>query len=133
MDLDLRTLRIWSRYTQARAAALAGVSERTWRRWERDGCRLAERWMRWEAGYVPGWPRGWRVRRDGIEIPGLGLAQLNEIEARGYVWELVHDQHRAEARRIYDAVLTASGTGRCASSAAASFGDSSVSFAFFGP
>lgn len=131
--MDLRTLRIWSQFTQARAAELAGVSVRTWRRWEREGCQLAERWMRWEAGHVPGWPRGWRVRRDGIEIPGLGLAALNEIEARGYVWELVHDQHRAEARRIYDAVLTASETGRSASSAAGSCGGSFVSYASFGP
>lgn len=100
MDDHLPTLRLLAGYSNdAEAARAYGVTRRTWRRWRQNGApRLVMRLLRYEAGMVPGWPPGWRVRREGVEIPGLGLQTLPMIEARGWVWSLVRDGATVPAR-----------------------------------
>jgi hypothetical protein len=82
-----------------------GRSVRQMRRW-RSGETPAPVWawrlLRYEAGVIPGWPRGWRAAREGVVIPGLGLAGLAEIEARGWVWQLVRDDLRPHAMELYE-------------------------------
>jgi hypothetical protein len=61
---------------------------------------------------VPGWPPGWRARRDGVHIPGVGVAGIAEIEARAWVWQLVRDADRDHAVAIYDRALRRNGEAR---------------------
>ena len=101
-DLDnLRVLRLLSRYGQKRAAELAGVSVRTWRRWENgEAPTLVIRWMRYECGIVPGWPEGWRVTREGVEIPGIyRTINFGMIEGGGWAFGVLRKQNEQEAER----------------------------------
>jgi len=104
---DLWTLRHLAHLSQPRAAALAGVSVRTWRRWERGEVTpppVVARWLRLQSGHLPGWPSNLRWRCDGIHVdnhtadgflarPPLieGLPWLLEVVRRDYPAHLPAD------------------------------------------
>lgn len=100
--MDLRSLRFLSGHSQQRAAELAGVSPRTWRRWEHGGgCPLAERWLRYECGLMPGWPPGWRLGRGGLWTPRPDWVPASVIEgARWVLCELADGEARDRAWSI---------------------------------
>lgn len=84
---SVRTLRLLAGYTQERTAELAGVSVRTWRRYETRGAPpVVVRWLRFECGMVQGWPNGWRVYSDGVFIPGIGHITFGMIEGAAWVF-----------------------------------------------
>jgi len=85
--------------SQREAARRAGVSVRTWRRWEQRGHRLAEAWLRYECGMVPGWPRGWRIRPEGVQRHDGHLVPIALIEAAPWLLGLLEPADRAAAYR----------------------------------
>lgn len=97
--MDVKTLRLLARYSQRDAAELAGVSVRTWRRWERTDrpAPVVLRWLRYECGYMPGWPPGFRLERGGIRTPSGQLMPPNIIEAARWVLGFLEARDRERA------------------------------------
>lgn len=104
--MDMKTLRLNARLTQADAARLAGVSVRTWRRWEKRQAPplMVLRWLRYEAGYMPGWPSGFRLTRDGIVTPSGDMVRPGHVEGFRWLLGLLDPAARAAA---YDWIRSA--------------------------
>jgi len=105
MEDHIRVLRMIAGLSQKQAALMAGVSERTWRRYENENDTppaVVVRWLQYEAGMVPGWPAGWRVESEGVTIPGVGFITHGMIEGAGWAFGMLSRPERRDFVRRVD-------------------------------